>query len=103
METTPLRLVTIVAESVLLGRLPGELLALGASGWTICDARGDGSRGMRTGPLPGENIRIEVLVSGVVAERILDMLAADYFPNFAVVAWVSDVHVVRGDKYLRRT
>ena len=45
------------------------------------------------------NRKIEVLVSPMVADHILDVLATDYFPNYAVVAWVSEVAVVRGKKY----
>jgi nitrogen regulatory protein P-II 2 len=91
--------VTIVGEAVLAERLPEELRAMGATGWTMCEARGDGARGVRTGPFPGANVRIETIVSAETARLILDRLAAEYFPNFALVAWVSAVEVVRGDKY----
>lgn len=53
---------------------------------------------MRTQPLPGENARIETVVTAAVADRILEALAAEWFPNYAVVAWVVDVEVVRGEK-----
>jgi nitrogen regulatory protein P-II 2 len=100
MLTTPLKLVTVVGESVLSERLPAELRALGATGWTMSSAHGSGSRGMRSSVVPGDNLRIEVVVSESLADRILTVLATDYFPNYALVAWVSDVQVVRGDKYL---
>jgi nitrogen regulatory protein P-II 2 len=99
MLTTPLKLVTIIGESVLAERLTAELRSLGATGWTMTQASGDGSRGMRTGPLPGDNMRIEAVVGDEVADRILATLASEYFPNFALVAWVAEVQVVRGDKY----
>ena len=99
MATTRMKLLTIVAEEILAERLPAELRRLGATGWTSTEARGDGARGMRTGPLPGANVRIETVVEERVAENILALLAAEYFPNFALVAWVADVEVVRGDKY----
>jgi nitrogen regulatory protein P-II 2 len=95
-----LKLVTIVAEPVLEGRLVGELKALGASGWTVSESRGEGSRGMRASDLPGEGVRIEVVASAAVAERIVDHVARQYFPHYAVIAWVSEVEVVRGDKYV---
>ena len=44
-------------------------------------------------------MRIETIVSPAVAERILEVLATVYFPNYAVVAWAADVQVVRGDKF----
>ena len=96
---TQLRLVTIVAEAVLEERLLRELAQLGARGWTIAHVRGEGSRGTRTSGLEGGNVRIETLVAPDVADRILAHVAEVYFPRFAVVAWVEDVEVVRGDKY----
>jgi nitrogen regulatory protein P-II 2 len=99
MHTVPLKLITIIGESVLAERLPAELLALGATGWTMSQANGSGSRGMRAGLLPGDNLRVESVVSAPVADRILEVLATTYFPHFALVAGVADVQVVRGDKY----
>jgi len=99
MHTEPSKLVTIVAETVVVEQLLASLRRIGASGFTVTDARGEGSRGRRVGEVPGDNQRIETLVSEEVATPILDLLAAQYFANYAVVAWTTDVHVVRGDKY----
>ena len=49
--------------------------------------------------LRGDNMRLEVVVSPEVADAILERLAQEYFPNYALVAWVADVQVVRGEKY----
>jgi nitrogen regulatory protein P-II 2 len=94
-----MKLVTIVAEEILAERLPAELLALGATGWTLTEVRGEGSRGMRAGVLPGANVRLETVVADEVADRILARLASEYFPQFALVAWVTEVAVVRGENY----
>jgi nitrogen regulatory protein P-II 2 len=96
-----MKLVTMITESVLVDRLTHELRRLGATGWTLTEARGDGSRGMRSVPMPGENVRIECVVSPEVADLVMEMLARDFFPNYAMVAWLSDVEVVRGEKYRR--
>lgn len=93
------KLVTIVAEAVLAEALIVALERVGVTGYTVSDARGRGSRGRRTGEIPGENVRIETLTGADVAERILDMLAERYFPEYAIAAWVTDVAVVRGEKY----
>lgn len=98
-HTSPLKLVTIAGEAVLAEHLPAELRALGATGWTMTDARGEGSRGMRSGQIRGDDFRLETVVSPEVADRILERLATHYFPDYALVAWVSDVQVVRGEKY----
>jgi len=62
--------------------------------------RGEGSRGVRASEWEGKNIQLELLVSSDVADRILDHLAAEYFEHYAVVAYVSVVEVVRGDRYV---
>ncbi len=99
LATVELERVTIVAEAVLERRLLELISAAGARGWTIGDVRGEGSRGVRAGEWQG-NVKIETLVSGASAERILTELAREYFPRFAVVAYVDRVRVVRGDKYV---
>lgn len=102
MQTVPVSLVTIVAEKVLATRLTQAILAAGASGYTITEARGVGSRDMRASTLDGENVRIEVLAGEGVADALLAMLARDWFPHYAVVAWAGTVRVVRGEKYAGR-
>lgn len=102
MHTTPLSIITIIAEPVLEDRLVHDLRRLGASGYTISDTRGEGSRGVRASDPPGVSIRIEVVASPEVTDRILDRLAAEYFPHYAVIAWLSEARVVRGEKYLTR-
>ena len=88
-----------VGETVLAEHLHQDLRRLGATGWTQTDALGEGSRGMRSKTLRGDNVRLEVVVSPEVADAILERLAQEYFPNYALVAWVADVQVVRGEKY----
>lgn len=100
MEMTTLKLVTIIAESVLEQRLVRDLLKLGATGYTITEARGEGSRGVRASEWAGPNLRFEVVVSPEVCTAILERLADRYFPSYAVIAWSAEVEVVRGDKYV---
>jgi nitrogen regulatory protein P-II 2 len=54
---------------------------------------------VRASEWEGRNVRLETLVTEEVADRILAHVAEVYFPHFAVVAWIEDVEVVRGDKY----
>lgn len=100
METSPAILLTIVAESLLKDRLLAELRRAGARGWTVTEAEGEGSRHRRVGEILGENIRIETVVASETAQAVLARLADEYFPRFAVVAWTSSVHVVRGEKFV---
>ncbi len=95
-----LKKVTIVAEAVLEARLLRELKGLGARGYTLTEVRGEGSRGVRASDLGAGNIQIDVLVGEEVCEKILAHVAERYFRHYAVVAWVTEVGVVRGDKYV---
>jgi nitrogen regulatory protein P-II 2 len=94
-----LELVTVIAEALLEHRLVHEVQAAGATGWTIGPARGEGSRGVRAGDWEGGNIRLETLCSPAVADRLLQALERDFFPHYAVVAFVHPVSVLRGEKY----
>ena len=100
MNTTPAKRITIIAERLLEDRLVRDLQICGATGYTITDARGAGSRGVRVSEWEGGNIRLETLVSVSVADAILELLNKKYFEYFAVIATLENVEVVRGDKYL---
>jgi nitrogen regulatory protein P-II 2 len=98
-NTVLLKLLTVIAEAYLESQLLEEIKALGARGYSVSEVRGEGSRGVRASEWEGRNIKIETLVSAEVADLILQHVAAHYFPNYAVVAYVADVRGVRGDKY----
>jgi nitrogen regulatory protein P-II 2 len=99
MITTPLKMVVIVAEPVLEARLVSELRTLGATGYTILEGRGEGSRHSHATDLPGANIRIEAIVSPTVADAVMEFISAQYFANFSFIAYVVDVAVARSAKY----
>lgn len=97
---TPVTSITIVAESVLEIRLLSDLKEVGARGWTVTSARGDGPRGRRVSEIEGGNIRVEVIVSAAVATRIWQLLEDKYFPHYAIAAWASEVGVIRAGRYI---
>jgi hypothetical protein len=99
MQTRTLMLVTVVAEHVLESELVTLMKTEGATGYTVTPAHGEGSRGLRTG-MEGGNVRLEVVVPTVVADAIVTRLAERYFTNYAVIAWLTEVRVVRGEKYV---
>jgi nitrogen regulatory protein P-II 2 len=100
MKLTNLKLVTIIAETVLEDQILTAIKQLGAKGYTVVGSHGQGSREMRTGEIPGENIRIETLVSSAVAEKIFEHISQNYFQNYAVVCFMTEASVVRGEKYV---
>lgn len=94
------KLVTIVAEAALEATLTRELERLGAPGYTICDARGRGRRGVRSAgwDLSG-NIRVEVVCGADVAAAIAACLRERYSDDYALILFTSDVEVLRTEKF----
>ncbi len=94
------RVVTIITESILESMLVEDLGRLGAKGCTITEARGRGARGMRSGDWDqGQNIRIEVICGEALAKTIVEHCQQQYYSNYAMVLYVSDVEVLRLDKF----
>lgn len=94
------RLVTVITEASLERELTRELEALGASGYTITDARGRGERGIRSSSWGHTgNIRIEVICDGELAERLMERLRDKYYAHYAMVLFVHDVEVLRPEKF----
>ena len=96
---TPMKLVTVVTEGLLRDQVAALLRRCGASGYTVTRAEGEGSRGVRARDWEGPNQRLETIVTAPVAEAILHALSDSYFENYAVVAWVTDVTVLRSEKF----
>lgn len=95
-----LKLVTIVAERILEDRLLRKIVELGAKGYTLTQAAGKGSRGVRASEWEGPDTKIETLVSEDVAQKIVDHVADTFFEHYAVIVYVQDAAVIRGDKYV---
>ena len=96
-----LKKVTIVAERILRNQLIEVIKKHGATGWTIFAVEGEGSRGNRSSDFEGRNSQIDTLVSPECAEAIMDDIARNYFQDWAVITYSSDVEVIRPDKYLK--
>ncbi len=95
------KLVTIVTETVLEQDVCEVLEDLGAAGYTVTNARGKGSRGIRdAGWSTSSNIRVEVVCSDDVAERIARTLRQKYYDDYAMIIFESDVRVLRPDKFV---
>jgi len=95
-----LSLLVIIAEALLKDRLIHAIRESGAKGFTVTEVAGEGSRQRRVGELLGDNIKIEVIANRDTAERILIVLQQDYFPQYTVIAYLSEVQVLREDKYV---
>ncbi|MFT4640981.1 MAG: nitrogen regulatory protein P-II 2 [Verrucomicrobiales bacterium] len=97
---TVLSKISIVSERLLKDDLIALIQEEGATGFTLSAVEGEGSRGIRAGDWEGRNVMLETLVSEATADRILTALNERFMESFAVVAWVTEVSVLRGDKFL---
>lgn len=94
------KLLTLVCEATLEPLLTHDLPALGAHGYTITDARGRGDHGERDGAWTADaNIRIEVICDEATARAIVAFVQERYYANYGMVAWLSDVEVLRPAKF----
>lgn len=93
-------LLCVICESSIEAAVVADARRLGAHGYTVSDARGWGNHGERDGgwPMSG-NVRIEILSEAAVADAIAMHLQKTYFAAYAMVCYLSEVSVLRSDKF----
>jgi nitrogen regulatory protein PII len=91
---------TVVTESVIENLLLADLDGLGVRGYTVTDARGRGSRGVRDANWDeAANIRVEIVCSRTLAEKVLAHLSERYYRNYAMISFLHEVEVLRPEKF----
>jgi nitrogen regulatory protein PII len=94
------KLLTVITEAALETHLTRDLDDLGAPGYTITNARGRGQRGVRkAGWEADSNIRVEVICDDDTAQKIARHLRERYYENYAMILTLSDVEVMRPEKF----
>jgi hypothetical protein len=100
MKLTLHKLLTIVTEATLENILIKDLERLGVRGYTIVNARGKGSRGTRDATWSeSSNIHVEVVCDINTAETIATHLQEQYYDNYAMILFMTDVTVLRPEKF----
>ena len=100
MNLHPMKLVTIVCEAYAQEPVTKLLGEVGAHGWTVFAVEGDGSRGKRPADIREfANIQIEVIVPPGVAQALLERLEREFFSRYGMIAFESDVRVLRQRKF----
>lgn len=100
MNTYPMKLVTVVAESLARAPIETLLAEAGAQGFTVFPVEGKGAGGARLGDI-GEygNVQFEVVVQPAIAQHLLERLHAELLPRYALIVFESDVRVLRPQKF----
>lgn len=100
MNTHPMKLVTIVCEALARQPLTALLREINARGYTLCTVEGSGTKGPRVADIEEfANIQVEVIVQPAVAEALLARLERDFFPRYGMIAYETDVRVLRPQKF----
>lgn len=100
MNTYPMKLVTVVCEAYAQEAVTTLLREVGAHGWTLFPVEGAGAQGQRPADIREfANVQIAVIVPPEVSQQLLERLGRDYFPRYAMVAFASDIRVLRAEKF----
>lgn len=105
MEFSTMKRVVIITENVIKDELLKLIMSLGAKGYTIANVSGRGARGLRddnADTLVGEhlrNIKVEVITREDIAKKITVSVLEKFFKNYAGIAYMDDVEVLKGEKF----
>ncbi|MDA0907171.1 MAG: transcriptional regulator [Bacteroidetes bacterium] len=97
--STEFHCITVISERLLKDDLIQLMKKEGAKGFSITDSVGEGSRGIHASDWEGRNVKIESIVHGETAKRIMEQVAEHYFEDYAVIAYSYPVSVVREEKF----
>ena len=99
MKTVPMKRITIIGDDNVRYRILQEIHAFGATGYTYYVVNGKGARGIRPRHAEPPNANIQVIATPELAHQILEHIAKNYFDQYAMIAFLDDVEVVRGEKF----
>ena len=103
MKLSSCKLVTIIAEAALEEDLVEALGRIGVRGYTLSEARGRGAHGVRDSSFTlTANLRIEIVCDADVAQDIASEMSTRFYDHYAMILFVSDVDVLRPDKFSGR-
>ncbi|KJH73611.1 P-II family nitrogen regulator [Aliterella atlantica] len=101
----PAKKLVIVTEKVLLKKIAKIIDEAGATGYTVVETGGKGSRNVRSSGQPivsdtQANVKFEVLTPDRdMAEDIADRIAIKFFINYAGIIYICDAEVLYGHSF----
>lgn len=96
----PAKKLVIVTEKILLKKIATIIEESGATGFTVVETGGKGSRNVRSSGQPNvsdtqANIKFEVLTPDRdMAENISDQIAMKFFNDYAGITYICDAEVL---------
>jgi nitrogen regulatory protein PII len=101
----PAKKLVIVTEKVLLKKIAKIIDESGATGYTVVETGGKGSRNVRSSGQPSvsdtqANIKFEVLTENRdMAENIADRVGVKFFLDYAGIIYICDAEVLYGHSF----
>ncbi len=100
MKLYNVKLLTITCEILAQKNIIEILKKHDITGYTTFEVEGNGARGLRGQGLKNEkNVKVEVIMREDKLSDIVEEISRTMFANFALVLYVSDVSVVRTEKF----
>jgi nitrogen regulatory protein PII len=101
----PAKKLVIITEKLLLKKIAEIIDEAGASGYTVLETGGKGSRNVRSSGQPSvsdtnSNIKFEVLTEDRdMALKISDRVALEFFDDYSGIAYICDAEVLYAHKF----
>ena len=100
MKLYNVKLLTITCEILAKDNIIEILKKHEITGYTTYEVEGNGTRGLRGQGLKTEkNVKVEVIMREEKLQDIVEEISRTLFANFAMVLYVTDVGVVRTEKF----
>ena len=100
MKLYTVKLLTITCEILAQKNIIEILKKHEITGYTSYEVDGNGARGLRGQGLQTEkNVKVEVIMREEKLSDVIEEISRTLFTDFAIVLYVSDVGVVRTEKF----
>lgn len=94
------KLLTVTCEILAQKNVKDILAGHNVTGYTSYEAAGKGEKGLRGQGLQDEkNVKIEAVMREETLEKVVEEIARTLFADFTIILYVSDVSVVRTEKF----
>lgn len=101
MKLYDVKLLTVTCEILAQKNVIDILTKHKITGYTFYEVEGNGARGLRGQGLKNEkNIKVEVIMQEEKLQSVVEEIARTLFSNFAIILYVSDVGVLRTEKFV---
>ena len=100
MKLYNVKLLTIICEILAQKNIINLLKKHEITSYTTYEVGGSGTRGIRGQGLRNEkNVKVEVIMREEKLSDVVEEISRTLFANFAIVLYVSDVGIVRPEKF----